>query len=105
MWHEVKRTLEGNSIELEYLNILNNPRNVCQKIATYLDLDAGEEALMLDYLESQRPVSSVNTNIRDYIGLYSTEWSESQKQEFISICVPIGKLFGYGINKYFSEDE
>jgi len=102
-WRDAKGKLEGNYLEFDYHSLVNTPTEICQSIATYLELTNLEASRMLEYLISKRPDSSINSDNNGHLRLDQLHWSEEQKQDFLRICDPVGRLFGYGINTYFSE--
>lgn len=103
-WREVREALDGNFLEFDFHRLTTDPAGIAAQIAGYLELDAEEEALMGDYLVSERPQAAPGRDLTRFLKLSETGWSADQQARFREICGPMGAAYGYGEETYFAED-
>jgi len=101
-WMDSKTKLSGNYVDFDYFDLVNDTRETCKRIGTYLELDNQEIDAMVNYLVSKRPEGAPGRDLTRFKKLSETPWSDEQREQFQAICGEVGEQLGYGMEEYFA---
>jgi hypothetical protein len=102
-WEEKKPQLNGNFIEFDYFDLVNDVIGVSIRVADYLGLSEEERNIFNNYIGVQRPEGSKETELGRVARFSDVEWTDKEKIDFMRICEPRGSQLGYGLDYYFEE--
>ncbi|QYK40369.1 MAG: sulfotransferase [Paracoccaceae bacterium] len=102
-WERVKPQLGNSYIEFDHHDLVTDREGTCRSMAELLELDEAETQRMIAYLESERPQATApGADLDRFLKFSEIDWSEEDKDSFLSICGPVGDKLGYGLETYFA---
>jgi hypothetical protein len=100
-WEEVRDSVGDHGLVIEQLDLARRPEGEVRRLAAFLDLDAAEQAGLLESLLTDQPERTTS----EFAPVYTLEtvgWSESQQVTFKRICGEIMQRFDYGTGAQYS---
>lgn len=99
-WLKAKQSLEGNFLEIEFLDLVTDQAGVSARIGAYLELEPAEVGKIATYLINERPQTEADRDLTRYLKLSELGWSDADRATFLAVCGPVGERLGYGLETY-----
>jgi hypothetical protein len=98
-WRRVREGLEAwRYLEVDQHDVVVQPQNVAQGIASLLRLDAKARARMESAFRNLRPQQTAPGTAERVIPLNETSWTPAQIAKFIEICGTEMEAYGYSMD-------
>lgn len=100
-WLEVKSQLpEGSYIEIEQMDIINDPTEISKQLGVFLNLNSNNINLVKNVLKNKSHEATENNNY-ELLSLDELDWSEKNKQIFKDVCGEMTDAYGYSMDKQY----
>lgn len=102
LWDITSPKISSPVMEVEFYDLNYRRRETTIRIADFLQVTTAEQQAMANFLEKNSPERTVE--MADGIGqpLSATGWTDSEKEQFVSLTGATMKRSGYGLESYWA---
>lgn len=101
-WLDVRERMGDDFLFIEFHDLIHDPHRIAGQIGAYLELDDDETQTVAQRLSKDRPEQTAPRELKKFLRLSESDWSEEDRKTIRTICGPVGAKYGYDFEEYFA---